>query len=54
MPITVPLEKAVRKPGLSPFLQAITVLPFEAVAIFMPIYPARPEKIPPVRKAKGV
>ena len=32
----------------------MTVRPFEAVAIFMPIYPARPEKIPPVKKAKGV
>ena len=35
--ITIPLENAVRSPPLRLRRAATTVLPFEAVAIFMPI-----------------
>ena len=37
IPITIPLENAVRSPPLRLRRAATTVLPFEAVAIFMPI-----------------
>ena len=54
MPITVPLEKAVRRPALRLLQQALTVRPLLEVAMRIPIKPASPEKSPPVRKANGV
>ena len=52
-PMTEPAEKATRRPRFSPSWQALAVRQLEAVAIFMPMKPDRPEKKPPVRKAKG-
>jgi len=51
--MTEPAEKATRRPRFSPSWQALAVRQLEAVAIFMPMKPDRPEKKPPVRKAKG-
>ena len=52
-PITLPAENATRRPLFSPSRQALAVRALAAVAIFIPIKPDRPEKKPPVRKAKG-
>ena len=52
-PITEPAEKATLRPLFNPVRQAFAVRAFAAVAIFMPIKPDRPEKKPPVTKAKG-
>ena len=52
--MTEPEEKATRRPlfRLSEAAQAVRAL--ELVAIFMPMKPASMEKMPPVKKAKGV
>ena len=42
--MTDPAEKAIRSPRLSPSRQAFAVLAFDAVAIFIPTKPERPEK----------
>ena len=52
-PITDPAEKAILSPRLSPSLHALAVLALDAVAIFIPTKPERPEKNPPVTNAKG-
>ena len=52
-PITEPAEKATLRPLFSPVRQALAVRALAAVAIFMPTKPDRPEKKPPVTKAKG-
>src|SRR3989339_2127010 len=52
-PITAPLENATLKPAFKLFIAAAAVLFEDCVAIVMPIKPERPEKNPPVRKAKG-
>ena len=51
--MTVPAEKAIRRPAFRPVRQALAVRALEAVAIFMPMKPLKPEKKPPVTKAKG-
>ena len=51
--MTEPAEKATLRPLFSPVRQALAVRAFAAVAIFMPMKPERPEKNPPVIKAKG-
>ena len=53
-PITLPAEKAARSPLLRLSLQAVAVRALAAVAIFIPKKPDRPEKTPPVTKAKGI
>ena len=52
-PMTVPAEKATWRPEFRLSRQALAVRELEAVAIFMPTKPLRPEKKPPVMKAKG-
>ena len=52
-PMTLPAEKATRRPRFSPSWQALAVRQLEAVAIFMPTKPLKPEKKPPVKKANG-
>ena len=52
-PMTLPAEKAMRSPRLSPSCAAAAVRQFACVAMVMPIKPERPEKKPPVTKAKG-
>ena len=52
-PITLPAEKAMRRPLFNPSRQAFAVRAFASVAIFIPIKPERAEKKPPVTKAKG-
>ena len=52
-PMTVPAEKATFRPEFRLVWQALAVRALEAVAIFMPTKPDRPEKKPPVTKAKG-
>ena len=52
-PMTEPAENATRRPRLRPSLAALAVRALAAVAIFIPIKPERPEKKPPVIKAKG-
>ena len=52
-PMTVPAEKATFKPEFRLSRQALAVRELEAVAIFMPTKPLRPEKKPPEMKAKG-
>ncbi len=53
MPITVPAEKATRRPGFRPLRAAAAVRQLARVATDMPMNPERPEKKPPVMKAKG-
>ena len=52
--MTLPEEKATRRPRFRLSLAACAVRALALVAIFIPINPASMEKIPPVRKAKGV
>ena len=52
-PMTLPAEKATRRPRFSPSRQALAVRQLALVAIRMPTKPDRPEKNPPVRNAKG-
>ena len=51
--MTLPAEKAMRRPRLSPSCAAAAVRQLARVAIVMPMKPERPEKKPPVTKAKG-
>ena len=53
MPMTVPAEKATRRPPFRLCLAAQAVRALARVATLIPMKPARPEKIPPVRKANG-
>ena len=53
-PITLPAEKATRRPLLSPSVQAFAVRALDAVAIFIPIKPESPEYMPPVKNANGI
>ena len=46
-----PLKATGSASSVPPFFAASVVLPFAAVAILIPIRPARPEKIEPVRNA---
>ena len=52
-PMTAPLRKATFNPRSSDCRAAFAVRAEAYVAVFMPKNPARPEKMPPVRKAKG-
>ena len=52
-PMTEPAENATRRPLFSPSRQALAVRQLDLVAIRIPTKPLRPEKKPPVRKAKG-
>ena len=52
-PMTLPAEKAMRRPRLSPSCAAAAVRQLARVAMVMPMKPERPEKKPPVTKAKG-
>ena len=52
-PITAPDRKAIFRPALSELRAAFAVRAEAAVAVFIPINPANPEKNPPVRKANG-
>ena len=51
--MTDPAENATLSPPFRFLRQALAVLEFAAVAIFMPINPDRAEKNPPVIKAYG-
>ena len=48
-PITVPLEKAIRKAGFRPWIAAVAVLTFARTATLMPTNPATAEQIVPAR-----
>ena len=52
-PMTAPLLNAIRNPRLRLWLTAFAVRAEAYVAVFIPKKPHSPEKIPPVRKAKG-
>ena len=52
-PMTDPAEKATFSPLFSPCWQAAAVRALALVAICIPTKPERPEKNPPVIKAKG-
>ena len=52
--MTAPEEKATFNPLLRLSAAALAVRALAAVAIFMPMKPARAEYTPPVRKAKGM
>ena len=52
-PITEPAENATFRPLFRLFWHAAAVLAFALVAICIPTNPDRPEKKPPVTKAKG-
>ena len=52
-PMTLPAEKATRRPRFRPSRQALAVRQLALVAMRMPTKPDRPEKKPPVRNAKG-
>ena len=52
--LTLPAEKATRRPRFRLWLAAFAVRQLAMVAVFMPIKPDRPLKKPPVKKAKGV
>jgi len=53
-PITEPDENASRRPSLRLRDAACAVRAFDLVAVDIPMYPASPEKNPPLRNAKGV
>ena len=53
-PMTAPEEKATFRPRLRLSWAALAVRALAEVAIFMPTKPARPDQMPPVRKAKGI
>ena len=53
MPMTVPAEKATRSPEFRLVFAAAAVRQLARVAMDMPMKPERPEKNPPVMKAKG-
>ena len=53
-PMTLPAEKATRRPRFRLSEAALAVRQLAMVAVFMPMKPARPLKKPPVTKAKGV
>ncbi len=52
-PITAPERNATVNPLLSDRLTAFAVRAEACVAVFIPKYPASPEKNPPVKKANG-
>ena len=52
-PMTLPAEKATRRPLFRPSRQALAVRQLALVAIRIPTKPLRPEKKPPVRNANG-
>jgi len=52
--MTAPEEKATFRPRLRLSWAALAVRALAEVAIFMPTKPARPDQMPPVRKAKGI
>ena len=52
-PITAPERNAIFRPPSRLWRAALAVRAEAKVAVFMPKKPARPEKKPPVRKAKG-
>ena len=52
-PITAPERKATCSPWFSDLRAPSVVRLLARVAVFMPNQPARPEKKPPVRNAKG-
>ena len=53
-PMTLPEEKAMRRPLSRLSLAALAVRALALVAMRIPTKPASIEKMPPVRKAKGV
>ena len=53
-PMTAPEEKATLRPRFRLSWAALAVRALAEVAIFMPTKPARPDQMPPVRKAKGI
>ena len=53
-PMTEPEAKATRRPRLRLFDAALAVRELAWVEIFIPIYPASMEKMPPERNANGV
>ena len=54
MPITVPLLKATRSAGFSPFIAFTVVRELALTAMFMPMKPARAEPSAPARYAMAV
>ena len=54
IPITAPEEKAIFSPLLRESLHALAVLAFAEVAVLIPMFPARAERIAPNTKAIAV
>ena len=52
-PITAPERKAILSPLFREVRAALAVRAEASVAVFMPMYPDRPEKNPPVKNAIG-
>src|SRR6056300_210141 len=49
IPVTAPDLKAISKPFAKPFLLASVVLTFARTEITIPTYPARPERVAPIK-----